>query len=150
MRGMTAMRTLFALPLVLACGTAWALDTVSVAAPAVLYDAPSRQATPLYIAAAGTPVEVVSQQSGWRKVREPSGKLAWIEDAAISAKRTVIVVEERAQVRAAADETAALVFEAEKSVVLEQTGESAPAGWLKVRHRDGAGGFVRLSQIWGY
>lgn len=141
---------LAALPLAFAGGAAFALDTISVAAPAVMYDAPSRQATPLYIAATGTPMEVISKQSGWRKVREPGGKLAWIEESAVSAKRTVIVTADRAEVRARPDDAAPLVFEADKSVVLEQTGEAAPPGWVKVRHANGATGYVHLTQIWGY
>jgi hypothetical protein len=27
--------------------------------------------------------------------------------------------------------------------------EAGPAGWAKVRHRDGAQGYVKASQIWG-
>jgi SH3-like domain-containing protein len=60
----------------------------------------------------------------------------------------VIVRAERAQVRAAADDKAALVFEAERDVVLELV-EAAPGGWVKVRHRDGQGGFLKVPQVWG-
>jgi hypothetical protein len=61
----------------------------------------------------------------------------------------VIVTAERARVLIAADDGAALVFEAERRVLLEPIQEPAPAGWLRVKHRDGQTGFVRISQVWG-
>jgi hypothetical protein len=60
----------------------------------------------------------------------------------------VIVRVDRAHVRATGDGKAALVFEAERDVVLELL-EAAPAGWVKVRHRDGQSGFLKTQQVWG-
>jgi SH3-like domain-containing protein len=51
-------------------------------------------------------------------------------------------------VRSEAGDGARLVFEAEPDVVLELI-EAAPAGWARVRHRDGAQGFVKADQVWG-
>jgi hypothetical protein len=53
-----------------------------------------------------------------------------------------------AKIRAAADEAAALVFSADKSVLLEMA-EPLAAGWLKVKHRDGQAGYVKVSDVWG-
>jgi hypothetical protein len=47
-----------------------------------------------------------------------------------------------AKIRASADDSAALVFSAEKNVLLEMA-EPASAGWVKVRHRDGQLGYVK-------
>jgi SH3-like domain-containing protein len=66
----------------------------------------------------------------------------------LAEKRSVIVRAERAQVRAAADDKAALVFEAERDVVLELL-EAVPGGWAKVSHRDGQSGFLKAPQVWG-
>jgi hypothetical protein len=33
-------------------------------------------------------------------------------------------------------------------VVLELV-EAASGGWVKVRHRDGQGGFLKVPQVWG-
>jgi SH3-like domain-containing protein len=42
----------------------------------------------------------------------------------------------------------ALVFEAYKHVILEVV--EPPAGeWIKVRHRDGQQGFIRVAHVWG-
>ncbi|MBL8491458.1 MAG: hypothetical protein JNM82_11820, partial [Rhodocyclaceae bacterium] len=105
--------------LAVAAAPAPALDFKSVGEPAVLFDAPSQKAQPLFIVARGTPVEVVVAIEGWTKVRDAAGDLAWIEKKALADRRTVMVRGDRAQVRAQAEEKAALVFEAEKGVVLE-------------------------------
>lgn len=132
----------------LAAAPAFALDYRSVTEPAVLWDGPSAKAKKQFIIARGTPVELVLERGAWSKVRDAKGSLAWIETKMLSAKRTVMVKADRAQIRAQADDKSALVFEAEKDVVLEWV-EAGPAGWAKVKHRDGQVGFVRIGQVWG-
>lgn len=127
---------------------AWAIDYLSVAEPAAMYDAPSQKAHPLFAIAAGTPVEAVVTLDAWVKVRDPKGDLAWVEKRSLSQKRTVLVKADRAQVRVQADEKSALAFEAARDVVLEWI-EPGPLGWVHVKHRDGQNGFVKATQIWG-
>jgi len=125
-----------------------ALDYRSVSESAVLYDAPSQKAKPLFAIAAGTPVEMVVTLAAWVKVRDAKGDLAWIEQRQLAEQRTVQVRAERAQVRVNAEDSSALLYEAEPDVLLELV-EPTPAGWAKVRHRDGKEGFVKASQVWG-
>ncbi|OIQ97724.1 bacterial SH3 domain protein [mine drainage metagenome] len=139
---------LVGIALLLAAGPAAALDYRSLAAPTVMYDAPSIKAKPLYVIARDTPVEVVVALDGWLKVRDASGSLAWIEKGVVADQRTVQVSVSRAQVRSQPQADAPLVFEAEKNVVLTLL-EAAPAGWAKVQHRDGQTGYVRADQVWG-
>lgn len=113
-----------------------------------MFDAPSAKSKPLFVVLAGTPVELVVSLEGWSKVRDSRGDLAWIEKRYLTEKRNVMVRFDRVQVRAAAEDSAALVFEAERDVVLELL-EAAPGGWVKVRHRDGQSGFVKAPQVWG-
>ena len=128
--------------------SAHALDFRSVAEPAaILYDAPSLKAQKLYILSQGYPVEIVVKLEGWSKVRDDTGEFAWVENAHLSERRTVMVKVAGAEIRQAANENAAVVFTADKSVFLELLELSA--GWAKVRHNDGATGFVKISQIWG-
>ncbi len=127
---------------------AHALDYRSLAEAASAYDAPSAKAKPLFVVLAGTPVELVVGLEGWSKVRDSKGDMVWIEKKHLAEKRTVIVRVERAQVRAAADDKAALVFEAERDVVLDLI-EALPGGWLKARHRDGQAGYLKVAQVWG-
>jgi len=133
--------------------SSWALEYRSVAENnTAMYDAPSQKAKPIYTISRGTPVEVVVTLEGWVKVRDLSGDIAWIEKRSLAEKRTVIVTARNADIRAQADASAPLVFDAEKEVVLDLV-EPAPtpttAGWAKVRHRDGQQGFVRVGQVWG-
>jgi SH3-like domain-containing protein len=137
----------FALGL-LCSAPAWALDYLSVAQGAAMYDAPSTKAKPLYVVQRDTPVEQLVVSGAWVKVRDSEGALVWLEKSSLSEKRTVLVRAERAQVRAAAADTAPLVFEAERRVVLDLV-EPASGGWAKVKHRDGQSGFVKVTQVWG-
>ena len=115
---------------------------------AVLYDAPSAKAKKLYVVSHGYPVEVVVVVEGWSKVRDASGELTWIESKLLSEKRTVVVRMPLAQVREAADDSAPVAFQAQQNVLLELL-EVAGSGWLRVRHRDGTSGYIRVAQVWG-
>lgn len=129
-------------------GTAQALDFRSVVEPALLFDAPSQQASPVFAIARGTPVEAVVVLDVWVKVRDVKGNLAWIEKRMLGDRRNVMVVDARASVLAQPDDKAATVFQADRDVLLELI-ETAPTGWVKVRHRDGAQGYLKATQVWG-
>jgi SH3-like domain-containing protein len=139
---------------VAAAGLGWAgagaaADFRSVAeSAAVLYDGPSAKAKKLYVVNHGYPVEVVVVVEGWSKVRDASGEMTWIESKQLSDKRTVMVRMPLAQVREAADDSAPVAFQAQQNVLLELL-EVASGGWLRVRHRDGQSGYVRVAQVWG-
>ena len=124
-------------------------DFRSLGDPAVvLYDGPSFKANKVFVASRDYPVEVLVKLGNWVKVRDPAGDLAWVEGKSLSAKRTVLVVAVLADVREGPDDRAGVLFQAEKNVVLEVV--DAPSGdWVKVRHRDGQAGYVRIGQIWG-
>jgi len=125
-----------------------ALEFRSIGQPAaVLYDAPSLKARKLYILNQGYPVEVLVTLDTWFKVRDASGELAWIEAKSLSAQRFVMVKVNRAEVRRAPDEGAAVVFVVEQDGLLELI-ETAD-NWAQVRHRDGATGYIRITQVWG-
>jgi SH3-like domain-containing protein len=127
-----------------------ALDYDSVSRHAILYDTASDTGAKLAILRAGTPVELLVREGKWVKVRDPSGgaPFAWIETAALAHKRTVIVTTEQATVRREANDNAPAVFTASRDVVLDFI-ESTMDGWVKVRHADGASGYVRTREIWG-
>lgn len=143
------MRNIAFIILALITLPALALDYRSMLEPAAMYDAPAQKATPLFVIARHTPVEVVVALDGWIKVRDAVGAMAWVEKRFLSDRRTLLVTAVRAQVRGAPEVNAALVFEAEKDVVLELADPVPVAGWAKVRHRDGQGGYVRVTQVWG-
>lgn len=129
--------------------TASALDYRSVAAPAILYDTPTQKGKRVLVVSAGTPLEVIVTLEKWVKVRDRSGRLAWIARNDLSDAQSVMVTAERASVRDAAADDAATRFEATRGVILQVTGP--PKGnWLPIRHADGDRGYVRRVDVWGY
>jgi SH3-like domain-containing protein len=130
-------------------GAACALEYRSVSVPvAIFYDSPSTQGKKLYLLKEGAPLEVITKVEGWVKARDSEGAIAWIEQGMLSGKRMLVVTAPLADVLQSAAEGAPIVFQAEQWVALELL-EGAPAGWAKVKHRDGASGFVHITQIWG-
>ncbi|MGD8788527.1 MAG: SH3 domain-containing protein [Burkholderiales bacterium] len=114
---------------------------------ALLYDAPSKDATRRLILTRGYPVEVIIEAGDWVRVRDEVGTFGWIESRRLAAKRTVMVSEGLALVHESPSASAPVVFKAEKGVFLDFM--QVTGGWAKVRHRTGIVGFVRLSQLWG-
>ena len=119
------------------------------AAASVLYDGPSERAQKRFIVVRGTPLEVVSSLGAWAKVRDYAGDVFWIPQAELAPPRHVAVSRALASVRKTPGSVGELVFQAERGVLLELVDEPAPAGWLRVRHRDGATGFVSADEVWG-
>ena len=115
---------------------------------AVLYDAPSRAAKPLFVVSRDYPLEVIVNLEAWVKVRDHAGALSWIEKKSLGDKRMLLVTAPAAEARARPEDGAPLAFSAAQNVTLELV-EVAPGGWLRVRHADGATGYVRAAQVWG-
>ena len=146
---MTKFRSIAGAVLLLATAVSAAADFRTVGnAPVVLYDAPSSRGDKLFVAPRGMPLEVVLSYGEWVKVRDVSGDLAWTEAKGLVNKRNAIVRTPNLKVRSAPDEAAAIVFIAEKGLLLE-AGEANPSGWIKVHHKDGLAGYVKSSDIWG-
>lgn len=119
-----------------------------VLAKAITYDAPSKEASKLYILGGGYPVEVIVNLGDWIKVRDNQGGLSWVESKSLSAKRTVLVLA-KTDIKIAEDAASALVATVEKDVVLELLAGGANNNWVKVKHRDGVTGFVQVDKLWG-
>lgn len=113
----------------------------------VFYDAPSTRGNKTFVVSRDLPVEIISTDGTWTKVRDSSGALAWVDRKALSDKRTVIVSAAVAVVRERADEQARVVFQAQQGVVLDFV--DAAGGWAQVRHAGGSAGYVRIQQVWG-
>lgn len=137
-----------ALLLLTISAAAQAFDFVSVAEPAILYDANSLKAKKLFVATRFLPLEQVVVLDNWVKVRDNSGKLFWIEKRQLSSKRYVMVTVPSADVRRSADDAAEIVFKATQQLGLEWLGNSG-SGWVKVRHQDGATGYLKSGEVWG-
>ena len=143
------MRAFAAAFLAATATAAHAVDYLSVGQnAAVLYDGPSREAKALFVVSRHYPLEVIVNLEAWVKVRDHAGALTWIEKKSLGDRRTLLVTAPTADVRARPEDGAPLAFSAAQNVTLELV-EVAPGGWLRVRHADGAAGFVRAVQVWG-
>lgn len=138
-----------ALALLLPLLPAQALEFRSVASHgAVLFDAPSLKAKKLYVASQGLPVEVLVEQKDWLRVRDQSGELAWLQKAQLSPQRMLQVAVASTEVRKGPEAKAPVAFVASKGLLLELQ-EAGKQGWAKVKHRDGAQGYIRIETVWG-
>ena len=147
----TAMRVVLRMAvtaLVFAAGQSAAADFRAVGDATILYDAPAVRGKKLYVAPRGMPVEVVVTNEGWARVRDKTGELAWIERKFLSEKRTVIASAPVVAVREQASDSARAVITVAQDVVLELV-DPPSSGWARVKHRDGATGFVAIGQVWG-
>jgi SH3-like domain-containing protein len=152
------VRALILVALAAACAAtpvAAAEFRVTAEQPTILYDGPSTKSKPQFLYGRDVPVEVIVNVEGWTKVRDAAGTIGWIERRALADKRMLVVRTPLADVRANPDDAAAVVFRAEQNVLLElaeaasSAATAASPGWVRVRHRDGASGFVRISQVFG-
>lgn len=114
----------------------------------VLYDAPSRNAKPLYVVSRHYPLEVIVNLDAWVKVRDHTGALTWVERKTLVDQRMVVVTAPSAEARVRPEDGAPVAFVAVQNVALQLLG-MVPGGWLRVRHPDGADGYLRTSLVWG-
>lgn len=128
---------------------AGALEYRTTARAALLYDAPSSAAGKIAIAGSGLPLEVVVDTQDWVKVRDHSGRLAWIEKSMLGGARNVMIKTESSAVRQQPRADAGIAFRAGRGVLLEATGEANAFGWLPVRHADGLSGWLPAHEAWG-
>ena len=143
------MRRAAAIAAVLVALPASAVDYRSIGERAtILYDAPSTRADRLFIATRGYPFEVLVKLDQWTKLRDVNGEVGWVENKALADKSAALVNVPVADVHAEPNAQSPLVFEAYKQVVLEVL--EPPSGeWVKVRHRDGQQGYIRVAHVWG-
>ncbi len=125
-----------------------AADYKSVAVnAAVLYDGPSTKAKRIFLAPRGMPLEVISVVEPFIKVRDMSGDFAWVDRRSLGSVR-MLVSTSTAPLRASADDTASATVQVERGVLLELL-DAGSNGWVRVKHSDGASGYVKASEVWG-
>jgi len=126
-----------------------ALEYRSTGRAALLYDAPATTAARIAVAGSGLPLEVVVDTEAWGRVRDPNGRLAWIEKSALGGARTVMVTGDASVVRQQPRADAEVVFRVARGVLLELTGHADAQGWLPVRHANGLAGWLPMNEAWG-
>ena len=77
-----------------------------------------------------------------------TGAFSWVERSHLGARRMVVVTAKSAEAHARPEDAAPVTFVAAQDVALEVV-EKPTAGWLHVRHADGADGYLRATLVWG-
>ena len=116
---------------------ACALEYRTTSRAALLYDAPSQAGAKVAIAGSGLPLEVIIETAGWIKVRDHSGRLAWIEQSALGGAKRVMVKADTSSARQQPRDRLLDVFRPQPAVepegqlrgpvVQENLGKTAPA-----------------------
>ncbi len=128
--------------------TAHALDFRSASRHgATLYDTPSDKARKLYVLSRATPLEVLLEQADWLRVRNQKGNIAWIKKQDTSPQRYVQVIKSGIVHKDARSNTES-VFRTEPGLLLEML-TNTKTGWIKIKHRDGLTGYIRIEEVWG-
>ena len=129
---------------------ALAADFVSTkVAGVVLYDAPDLHSQKRFVLGVNYPLERITQDKTWFKVRDGAGALAWIEQKNTQNQPHMLqVIVPKAAIHQAADDASPVVFYAGQNVLLQAV-EPARLGWVKVRHQDGSVGYMAIKQVWG-
>ncbi|WP_052190918.1 SH3 domain-containing protein [Chitinibacter sp. ZOR0017] len=134
--------------LALAAGSVHALEYRSSARHGViLYEAPNENSTKRFVLSANIPLELIAEQGNWLRVRDRDGTLAWLAKTDASSTRYV-QVSKLAEIRVAPQPQATTLFKAERNVLLQLL-DNTGTGWLKVKHRDGHTGYIRIEEVWG-
>ncbi len=140
----------FCLLAALACcaNAAQALEFKTAARHGIaLYDSPSEKGRKLFTVSRATPLEVLVEQNNWLRVRDQKGSIAWARKQDVSTHRHLQVIKAGA-VHKDANLKSAVVFRTETDLLLEVL-ENTKTGWIKIKHRDGLVGFIRIEEVWG-
>ncbi len=132
----------------LAAGAQGAEFRSVTASAAVLYDAPSAKSKKMFIGPRGMPLEVLSTLPAWIKVRDVTGDVLWVARADLG-PATQVVARRLTNLRAEPKERAAVGVQVAAGVLLDVLGDG-PSGWIKVRHTEGAIGYVKADEIFGH
>ena len=98
--------------------------------------------------ARGLPVQVVAENSEWRRICDPDGGLAWVHKRTTDAPRTVIRTQERPlALHSSAKESARVVAYLRPKAIANLT-KCDERGWCKIKV-DGVSGWIPSPQVWG-
>ena len=126
--------------------SAWAEMLTVRVKTANFREAPTESAAILFTADRHYPVKVVERKRGWVKVKDFEGEIAWIAERLLARNKGVVIIVEKATLRAKPEDNAASVAVAawSDSFAVKQV----RAEWVLVESA-GVEGWVRRSVVWG-
>jgi SH3-like domain-containing protein len=95
------------------------------------------------------PVEIVEEFDTWRKIRDFEGTEGWVNHAALSGKRSIIITGEIRVLHSSADAQAGAVARLEPGVIAKLVGcASDTQDWCQI-DVNGVSGWLRKGEFWG-
>lgn len=95
----------------------------------------------------GYPLKVIKKDGEWYQVTDFEGDTGFVHQGVVKKCDTVIVISEKSvNMRAEPNQTAAVVADVERGVVLTKIGSKEK--WTQVRHTGGTSGWIFSSLLW--
>ncbi len=94
----------------------------------------------------GFPLQITSHQGKWAQVVDFDGDKGWITTDLLAKEKTVIVKAATANLRVGAGKDYEIVAEVKHGVVFKPL--STEGDWVKVKHADGATGWILSKLLW--
>ena len=94
------------------------------------------------------PMEVEREYDVWRYVRDPEGTQGWVHQVTLSDRRTFMIKDKDATLRAAANDTASPVADLQVGVIGRLRECDGGSQWCEVQV-GGYKGYLRRDQVWG-
>ncbi|HNS98090.1 MAG TPA: SH3 domain-containing protein [Polyangiaceae bacterium] len=110
-------------------------------------EAPSDGADVLFTADRYYPVRILARKSGWAKVKDFEGEVAWIAERLLGPQKGIVVIVEKTVARDGPQADASAVFDAKwsESFAVKQIRE----GWVLVESAQGLSGWLSQDVVWG-
>lgn len=117
---------------------------------AVLFEGPSKTTEKMFIVTEGYPLKVLVNLKDWKKVKDHSGKISWIEAKNIQQERTVLILKDDAVIFNEANDKSHKLANVDKFVVLKLNSPMLIGSWVQVKTQiEGLVGFINSKEVWG-
>jgi SH3-like domain-containing protein len=110
-------------------------------------EAPADDADILFTADRYYPVKIVERKSGWAKVRDFEGEVAWVAERLLNREKTVVIRVEYAIARDKPETSGKQVFRASWSDAFLV--KEVRTGWVSIEGPDGKEAWVLQEATWG-
>ncbi len=117
---------------------------------AILHDAPSDSSSKTFIVTKGYPLEVVVSLREWKKVKDHTGTISWINSENLSQKKMVLNQKKENPIYLEADSGSPILAKVNENVPLEILELVETGKWIKVYSSvSNIEGYIYNSDLWG-
>ena len=117
---------------------------------ALLYEGPSASTKKLYIVTEGYPLEIMVNLKDWKKVKDHTGNISWIQSNFVDKNRTVMTIKDNVNLYHKASLQSSKLGQISEFVILNLNSTLVTDGWVHVQSQlEGLTGYVRIDKVWG-